>query len=85
MDFHIALDADRRLIGENEMKFIYPNIELYMINNELSLREFAKRCGIQTSTMSRILNGKVDVQKSNIDKILAETGMSYEVCFKEHS
>ena len=61
----------------------YPNLELYMIRHELSLREFARRCGIQPSTMHRILHGKVDVQKSNIDKILSETGMSYEVCFME--
>lgn len=54
-----------------------------MICHELSLREFARKCGIQPSTMHRILRGKADIQKSNIDKILVETGMSYEVCFKE--
>lgn len=61
----------------------YPILEQYILQKELSLREFARRCGIQPSTMHRILNGKVDVQKSNIDKILLETGMSYEVAFKE--
>ncbi len=63
----------------------YPNLELYMIRHELSLREFARQCGIQPSTMHRILHGKTDIQKSNIDKILVETGMSYEVCFKERT
>lgn len=33
--------------------------------------------------MRRFLNGKTDIQKSNIDKILKVTGMSYEECFKE--
>lgn len=61
----------------------YPNLELYMISHELSLREFARRCGMQPSTMHQILHGKTDIQKSNIDKILTYTGMSYEVCFKE--
>ena len=63
------------------MKF--PNIEKYISESNMSLREFSKRCGIPVSTMSRIVNGKVDVQKSNIDKILKVTGMSYEKCFKE--
>lgn len=61
----------------------YPNLESYMIRHGLSLREFARRCGIQTSTMCRILHGKTDIQKSNIDKILKETGICYEVCFEE--
>ena len=63
------------------MKF--PKIEKYISENNISLRDFSKRCDIPVSTMSRIVNGKVDVQKSNIDKILKATGMSYEECFKE--
>lgn len=61
----------------------YPILEQYILQKELSLREFARKCDIQPSTMHRILHGKTDIQKSNIDKILVETGMSYEVCFKE--
>lgn len=63
------------------MKF--PEIEKYISKNNISLRDFSKRCGMPVSTMSRIVNGKVDVQKSSIDKILKTTGMSYEECFKE--
>lgn len=62
-------------------KYIY--IESYMRTQGISLREFAKICGIAPSTMSRFLSGKTDIQKSNIDKILKVTGMSYEKCFKE--
>lgn len=72
------------MTGVIDMEIIYPNIELYMIKNNLSLRQFSEKCGICPSTMSRILRGKVDVHKSNIDKILIETGMSCEVCFKEN-
>ena len=46
----------------------------------MSIREFADKCGAP-STMSRFLNGKTDIQKRNIDKILKVTGMTYEECF----
>lgn len=61
----------------------YISIETYIRNKGISLREFANRCGIAPSTMSRFLSGKSDIQKSNIDKILKVTEMSYEECFKE--
>lgn len=61
----------------------YPVIEKYMIDHNLSLREFARRCGLPDSTMCRLLQGKVDIRKSTIDKILVETGLNYEECFKE--
>lgn len=61
----------------------YPVIEKYMIDHNLSLREFSRRCGISSSTMCRFLQGKTDIMKSNIDKILMETGLNYEQCFKE--
>lgn len=63
------------------MKYLI--LEQYILQKELSLREFSRRCGIQPSTMHCILNGKVDIKKSNIDKILSETGMSYETAFEE--
>lgn len=44
------------------MKF--PEIEKYISKNNISLRDFSKRCGIPVSTISRIANGKVDVQKA---------------------
>ncbi len=61
----------------------YPAVEKYMIMHNLSLREFSKKCGISSSVMCRFLQGKTDIRKSNIDKILIETKMSYEILFKE--
>lgn len=61
----------------------YPVIETYMIKHNLSLREFARRCGIPSSVMCRLLKGDTEPTKGTIDKILAETGLSYEVCFRE--
>ena len=61
----------------------YPVIETYMIKHNLSLREFARRCGIPSSSMCRLLKGDTEPTKGTIDKILAETGLSYGECFKE--
>lgn len=48
----------------------------------MSIREFADKCGISPSTMSRFLNGNTDIRKKNIDKILKVTGLTYEECFE---
>lgn len=55
------------------MKFL--GIENYIISNGISLRTFAMRCNMSSSTVSRMLSGKVDLKKSNIDKILEATNM----------
>ena len=61
----------------------YPSIQKYMTDHNLSLREFARRCDMPSSTMCRLLKGDTEPSKSTIDKILLETGLSYEECFKE--
>lgn len=61
----------------------YLGIEKYIGIEGISLREFAKMCDMSVSTMSRFVNKKTDIKKSNIDKILKVTGMSYEECFAE--
>ena len=61
----------------------YPSIEKYMADHNLTLREFARRCDMPSSTICRLLNGQTEPSKSTIDKILGVTGLSYEVCFRE--
>ena len=63
----------------------YPELEMYMFRNGLSLRKFSGRCNIPSSTMCRILNGETEPLKSTIDKILKATDMPYEVCFREEN
>lgn len=60
----------------------YPSIEKYMSAHNLSLREFARQCDMPSSAMCRLLKGDTEPSKSTIDKILAVTGLSYEVCFR---
>lgn len=76
-----GFEGDSSETSEPMTKYI--SIESYMRAQGISLREFAHKCGIAPSTMSRFLSGKTDIQKSNIDKILKVTGMSHEECFKE--
>ena len=66
-----------------EMK--YPSIPKYMADHNLSLREFARRCDMPSSTMCRLLKGDTEPSKSTIDKILSVTGLSYEECFMEEN
>lgn len=56
----------------------YPSIEKYMSAHNLSLREFARQCDMPSSTMCRLLKGDTEPSK----RILAVTGLSYEVCFR---
>ena len=59
----------------------YPRIEQYMNDNGIKLAEFARICEISYPTMWRISEGKREISKSNIDKILKVTGLTYEECF----
>lgn len=61
----------------------YPGLEQYMKNHDLSLRRFAEMCGMPSSVMCRILNGKTEPRKGTIDRIVRTTGLTYEECFKE--
>ena len=60
----------------------YWRIEKYIIEKGMSLRGFADKCDIPSSVMCRFLNGKTDIRKKNIDKILKVTGLTYEECFE---
>lgn len=61
----------------------YPRLEKYLVDKNLSIREFARLCDMPSSTMCRLLNGKTEPTKSTIDRILLETGLNYETCFRE--
>lgn len=60
---------------------LYPVLEKYIIDNNLSINEFGKLCGVTGSTMCRYLNGKMMPNKGSIDKILKATGLKYEEAF----
>lgn len=60
---------------------IYPILFDYIIKNYGSISNFSKKVGVAHTTISLLLQGKRQVQKNIIDKILNETGMCYEKCF----
>ena len=63
-------------------EIIYPNIDKWAKDHNMSLTSFSKACGFATSVPLRncIIYGR-DVKKNVIDAILKTTGMSYEVAF----
>lgn len=72
-----------RKIAEIRNTGKYKNIDKYISEKHISLREFSKLCDIPCSTMSRVLNGNTEPKKSTIDKILNATDMKYEYLFSE--
>lgn len=69
-----------------ESNCIYPNIREWMNKNKVSMNEFVRRMGCASYagnfyTLKNNLTGKTDTKKSTIDKILAITGMTYELAF----
>lgn len=64
---------------------IYPNIQRFMDGHRLTYAAFGKLCGMRTTDTYRYLTGRVSLSKPSIDKILAATGMTYEVAFWQRS
>ncbi len=62
----------------------YPMIEKYMEENGISQAKLSRLCDIPYTTLNNFLNGRKDIKKSDIDKILQVTGMTYEECFSEY-
>lgn len=63
-------------------KVIYPNINKWLIEKNMSLTRFAKACGYTTSVPIRncIIYDR-NTNKTVIDSILKVTGMNYETAF----
>lgn len=60
---------------------IYPNIAWWLYEHRISYSRFSIMCGCSNDRIYRGLNGKVELRKSTIDKILEVTGMNYETAF----
>lgn len=63
---------------------VYPALKEFMIKRDMSISVFSKTCKVNKCTMDKILRGEVSPTKSNIDKILSVTGLTYEQAFKAH-
>lgn len=62
---------------------VFPELNIYMQQHGMTKAVFSDFCGIKYSTMLDILMGDFPPSKQNIDKILAATGLTYEVAFRE--
>lgn len=67
-----------------EEAVVFPNLRKWMNDNKISNAELLRRLGYKTygnayfSWLRYILNGRNEMKKSTIDKLLAITGMTYE-------
>lgn len=69
--------------GRKAKGIIYPYIEKWMQVNNVSIAELNRRMfGNNNPHMFMILHGKIMPNKVTIDKILAETGLTYEEAFR---
>ena len=68
--------------------YAYPHIMRWIMRNECTQSELAKRCGIHVVQLNSYMTGRRTPSKDSIDKILRATGMTYEEAFgdprKEH-
>ena len=62
---------------------VYPNIERWRRQQRYSRAEFGRELGVAPGTISRVMTGTTQPLKPMVDRILALTGMTYEVAFAE--
>lgn len=77
--------AHFRYVDEGEA---YPNLRRWMNENKVSRFEFLRRMGLtlhayNASRLGSIIRGETQPNKAYIDKMLAVTGMTYEVLFSD--
>ena len=59
----------------------YPAIMRYLVENDMTEAEFAKRCYVSRATMTKMLvYGKVS--NATVEQVLRVTGMSFEEAFE---
>lgn len=81
---HSAVTSRFRNRAWYRHEIIYPNIDRFVKENDLTLSAFARECGYGTSVPIRncIVLGHAP-KKDVIDAILKVTGMTYEEAFKK--
>ena len=81
-DYEVSRQYIHKLLFGGKNHTIYPNLNAWMRFNQCSFRLMAEDIGIDSKTLQHYLAGNT-TPKWLIDKILALTGLSYEVAFKE--
>lgn len=76
------LNKPARIASASTIKCVYPAISDYLKCNRISAYQFASRTGITYATLYNTLTGRTNPNKRVIDKILSETGLTYEEAFR---
>ena len=70
-----------RIARASTIKCVYPAISDYLKCNRISAYQFSSRTGITYATLYNTLTVRTNPNKRVIDKILSETGLTYEEAF----
>lgn len=76
-------EAQHQGLRSHRYRFAYPILRGYILENHLSVKGFAEKCGVSPHTMHDMLFGRATPTKTTIDKVLEATGMTYEDAFSE--
>ena len=68
-------------VGKPVKGCIYPNLNEWMMDNEMGVFDLARAINVSPSGLADFLRGQHDTRKKTIDKILNVTGMTYEHAF----
>lgn len=63
--------------------YIYPNIDNWMFENNISQSDIAKWAGCTQNTISSVLTGKHDPSYSVISAVLEMSGMTFQEAFRK--
>ena len=78
----VRMILNKPVVGGLFRDCIYPAIANYINDNHIVVKDFAERMGCSYATLHSLLSGKRGTIKSVIDKILSETGLTYEEAFR---
>lgn len=83
MDYSAAKRIGVMLMYPIKYRILYPEIERWMRENNVSINRLSMRLGINKATMQNYLYGVTDFKLSTIRKLVELTGIPFETLFRE--
>ena len=92
-EFGVTKEAIRQIFGnirahkhgpshKTRESIVYPALRNWLVLNELSVHDFARKLNLSPEVLMRRLRGKEEFKQGAIEAILKETGLTYEEAFR---
>lgn len=75
-------ERHRRYIKGIENQVIFVGLADYLIDNDMTVTAFARKCHITPAVMLKLMRGAQELRKCHIDAILEASGLPYEELFR---